>query len=280
MKKMKWIAVAMGCILLLGCILTGCSANEPVESASPSPAASVEATPEPTPEPTPTPTPEPEYRKIGTEGEGAFTVLITNNVGKDITGLEIKSSEDEAYSENLVSEGEVIAQGETVELYYMPEKAEDEAKETGEVSEETNEPEVETASGEANAEDVLFNISYDVRLTCADESVIDLYDFGFGDMDEAELCFDEESEVGYVTYISTETGETVNTKEAQVARKVQEEEEASESREDASGSSAKSEPAPQPVSEPAPQPDPAPQADTAPEQSVDDCLEENILWND
>lgn len=259
MKKNKIIIGAAAVIMAAGFLLNGCGAK-PEPSAEPTPEATVEATPAPTPEPTPTPTPE--YKIVGKAEDGAFEVLITNHVGQDIAGLAIKSSEDTEYPENLIPEGEVIKAEETVKLYYTPAKDQQAAETPAEPGEDER--------------DILYRASYDVRLTCADGTTIDLYDFGFEDMKEADILF--EDGVGFVKYVSVKNGEPVDTKEAQLAKKAQMEEDAKKeegksSGNDGGGSKGSSESTPKPAAKKTPEP--------APKQDVEGCLDEDdIVWND
>ena len=234
MNKIK--TVIMGTIIFVVCfVATGCGSTQ--ESVSENTSSTAVVTSVSTPESTPAPS----YRKIGTEGAKAYAVLITNKIGQKITGISIKSSDEKAYPDSIVTGEQPIEQGETVMLYYTPSS-------TGEGTESLSiDPKDESTA-------VSISVSYDIRLTCADESVMELYDFGFSDITEAELSF--EDGVAFTQYISKATGETVNTKEAQLAAKAKSEEAA---KKDAAKKSSSKKP-------------------KKPSQNPDDCLDDNIDW--
>ena len=228
---MKRIITFVLAILLVFTITACSSAPQPAASpteaptASPTPEPTPTPTPEPTPEPTPTPMPEPEYRKIGVEDEQTYVVLIKNNVGQDIIGISIKDSDDKEYPDNLVPESQSVKQDETVQLFY------------GNIARS-------------------YRPLVDMRLTFADESVAELYNFEYYDYDVivAELCF--EDGVAFVKYMN-EAGEEVNTKDAQLEATKKKEEQAA----------------------PKKTPKPTKKPKKKPSQNVDDCLDDNIAWN-
>ncbi|MDO4599575.1 MAG: hypothetical protein Q4B39_05105 [[Ruminococcus] gnavus] len=144
-----------------------------------------------------------EYQKIGVEAEGAFSVLIKNNMGSDITGIAIKTTAQTEYPANMMKSEEVWKNGDTVELFYTPDSS--------------SAPTAET--------DKAINVGYSVQLTLVDGRVVELTTFGFEDMEEkAELCF--EDEVGFVKYVSKTSGDEMSTKEQEINVKAQREAEA------------------------------------------------------
>ena len=255
MNKIKTVIIGtLVLVLCLGGLATGCSPVDAGKNETPAAVPSAPA-PEPSSEPLPESSePEPSYRKIGAEEEKAFSVIITNKTGQEITEIAVKSSEEKEYAGSLVPEGQSIAQDETVMLYYTP-------SDTGEGAESLAiDPEDEDTA-------VSLSVTYDIRLTCADESVVELHDFGFSDMTEAELHFADG--VAYTQYVSKATGETVNTKEAQMAEKAKREEAA------AKEEAAKKEAAKKEAAKKKTQKTPK-----KPSQNTDDCLDDNIDWND
>lgn len=159
-----------------------------------------------------------EYQKIGVEAEGAFSVLIKNNMGSDITGISLKTTAQTEYPANMLKSEEVWKNGDTVELFYTPDPS--------------SAPTAET--------DKAINVGYSVQLTLADGRVVELTTFGFEDMEEkAELCF--EDEVGFVKYVSKTSGDEMSTKEQEINVKAQREAEAQAQAEAAAAAQAQAE---------------------------------------
>lgn len=148
---------------------------------------------------------EKEYITIGTQSEGAYELLLTNHTGGEITELKIKVSSAQEFSENLMAAEIKIPDQETVRLYYAPPES----------AEEMN----EEASGR-----MLLRTTYDISLAYADGHTVDITGLGFDDMEEVELCF--EDEVGFVKYKSADSGEEISTKETALALKAQKDAEA------------------------------------------------------
>ncbi len=140
-----------------------------------------------------------EYPTIGTQAEGAFDILLKNNIGQDITALSVKLDTEQQYPENMLATDFVLKNGETAQWFYMPQEAE-------------TAPENET--------EFLLNPLYQVQVTAADASVYEISSFGFEDIEkEAELCL--EDDVLFIQYTSKESGSIVSTKEQEQAAKAQ-----------------------------------------------------------
>ena len=60
-----------------------------------------------------------ERKTIGEKTEDSKSLKLINKTGKEITVFETKSSSDEAYSENLLTDGDVIKKNENRILYYL-----------------------------------------------------------------------------------------------------------------------------------------------------------------
>lgn len=141
-----------------------------------------------------------EYQVIGNESEDAYNVLITNNMGQDITGIAIKTSDKENYPANMLKTDEVFKNGDKAELFY--------------VSESTDQNET------ANADEKALNIGYNIEITLADKTVYQLNTFDFDDIkEEVELCL--EDDVAFVKYISKTDDAEVSTKELELSVKAQ-----------------------------------------------------------
>ena len=122
-----------------------------------------------------------QYQVIGTEAEDAYDILLKNSIGQDVTGISVKTSEEEEYPANMLASDAVLKNGETAEWFYMPE----EAAETEGVGEK----------------DVALNVVYQVQITLADSTVYELSALGLDDIDKnAELCL--EDDVVFAKYTS------------------------------------------------------------------------------
>lgn len=144
-----------------------------------------------------------ELKSVGTKEDGCFEVQLANKTGQDITGVSIKSTDEENFPQSLLKEGDTFTKDEKRNLYYKaPEKTEA-ASETG------------AAASDAKA----LEPAYEVQLTFADKTTKVLHAFPFADIKEGELCLAED--VAYLKYSSVKTKEAVETKEAELAVKQQ-----------------------------------------------------------
>lgn len=142
-----------------------------------------------------------EYMVIGNENAEAFAILLKNGTGQDITAITVKTSDKAEYPASMMKSGETLKNGKTAKFFYTPEKTGDSAK-------------------GASDTDKLVNITYNMQVTLADGSVIELSSFGFEDIkEEAELCYEES--VGYIKYTSKTSGDSVSTKEQELGAKAQ-----------------------------------------------------------
>lgn len=136
---------------------------------------------------------------IGNKSQEALTFLLKNNMGKDITGVMIKTMEQAEYPANMLGEDGLFAQGQVAEVFYTPEES---------VSETETDKEI--------------NSIYQVKFIFADGSEAELSSLGIADIDgEAELLF--EDEVAFVSYKSKLVGNQVSTKEQELGAKAQRE---------------------------------------------------------
>ena len=276
-----------------------------------------------------------EYLIIGNKTDKAYDILLKNSTGQDITGIAIKTSDKTEYPANMMKSGDVLKKGETAELFYTPEEAAkdgtdaSEGKATGDTDAEEGKAAADTGktdktaaadtSGaddeEGNLADAAINLLYNVQVTLADGTKMELSSLGFEDIkEEAELCL--EDEVCFVKYVSKASGDSVSTKEQELGAKVQREaqaaaeqkaaeekaaaeakaaEEAKAAAEaQAAAQAAQQQPAPaapaasgggnysepvytEPAPAPEPAPEPAPAPETAPEQSSEGCLDPGEL---
>ena len=160
---------------------------------------------------------EPELKAIGQEDKEAFKVEVKNATGKNIKGVAIKLTDEDAYPENMLEEGDVFADQESRNLYYKaPEKNENE-----DVTEES-----ETTENDGTDDEKVLEQGYDVQLTFEDDSTAELHAFPFGDIEKGNLCYADD--VAYLTYTSIESKEQIDTKEAELAVKQAAEQKAAE----------------------------------------------------
>ena len=160
---------------------------------------------------------EPELKAIGQEDKEAFKVEVKNATGKNIKGVAIKLTDEDAYPENMLEEGDVFADQESRNLYYKAlEKNENE-----DVTEES-----ETTENDGTDDEKVLEQGYDVQLTFEDDSTAELHAFPFGDIEKGNLCYADD--VAYLTYTSIESKEQIDTKEAELAVKQAAEQKAAE----------------------------------------------------
>ena len=160
---------------------------------------------------------EPELIAIGQEDKEAFKVEVKNATGKNIKGVAIKLTDEDAYPENMLEEGDVFADQESRNLYYKAlEKNENE-----DVTEE-----FETTENDGTDDEKVLEQGYDVQLTFEDDSTAELHAFPFGDIEKGDLCYADD--VAYLTYTSIESKEQIDTKEAELAVKQAAEQKAAE----------------------------------------------------
>ena len=188
MKRLLMLFLMMG---LATTLLFGCSGEEEPEVVDVEvpivEEVEVEPEPEPQPEPEPEPQPELELQVIGTEEEGAYEVLLTNNTGYDIVGFSIRTNLEYDFDGNLLLAGEVFPAGETAILFYLP--ADDE-----------------------QAEDIPFeiNVEYLVRIVLEDDREFILNSFPIDDAHE-EIILSIYEDVAFVEFESISLGELVST---------------------------------------------------------------------
>ena len=126
-------------------------------------------------------------------------------------------TDEDAYPENMLEEGDVFADQESRNLYYKAlEKNENE-----DVTEES-----ETTENDGTDDEKVLEQGYDVQLTFEDDSTAELHAFPFGDIEKGDLCYADD--VAYLTYTSIESKEQIDTKEAELAVKQAAEQKAAE----------------------------------------------------
>ena len=141
-----------------------------------------------------------EEKTIGEKTEGAYEIKLTNSTGQDITGVTIKTSNEESYPANMLKTDDSFAKDETRTLYYKPS--------------ETAAASTATETGKE------LPVEYTIQLTFADKSTLELHAFPFDGPEDAEILLQDK--VAYITY--EQDGKEVSTLEAEKAVKTQAEE--------------------------------------------------------
>lgn len=129
------------------------------------------------------------YQVIGTESADASRLLLTNHTGEAITGFTVKASTEAEFPANMMEADKKIGNDETVCLYYAP-------------------PETDAAESSSGK---MLRTTYEFSISNEGGREIRMPGLLFDDMEAAELCF--EDEVGFVRYVSVNTGEEITTKE-------------------------------------------------------------------
>ena len=145
-------------------------------------------------------------KNIGTEsdGENVYKVVLENKTGKDIVGFSIKDSSMTEFPENMLEENDIFENDEKRNLFYDATSA------------------VKAAENQETGEDgsaKVLNPQMDIQLTFEDQTSLILTAFPFGDVEEAQICL--EDEVAFVQYESLASEELVSTKEAELRIKTE-----------------------------------------------------------
>lgn len=144
-----------------------------------------------------------ELKTIGTEEKATFKVTLKNSTKKEITGVSVKLTDDEAYPENMLKSGDTFkAEESRILCYTKPESK------TAEESQKTD-----------SKDEKVLEQGYDIQLTFADNTTAELHSFPFEDIEEGEVLYSDD--VAYITYTSVKTKEKMDTKEAELAVKAQ-----------------------------------------------------------
>lgn len=136
-------------------------------------------------------------KTIGSESADAHRVLLTNHTGEAITAFSVKASSDAEFPENMMEADLKIGNEETVCLYYAPSQAEG----------------AQSSSGK------MLRTTYEFSVTNESGREIRIAGLMFDDIQEAELCF--EDGVGFIRYVSVNSGEEISTKEMALSLQAQ-----------------------------------------------------------
>lgn len=246
MKKRSILALTLSLTLALSMFLGGCGSAE--TSSEEAKAAEEE-------------TEEEVLKNIGTEAEGEniYKVVLENKTGKDIVGFSIKDSSMTEYPASMLETGDVFADGEKRNLFYDSASAVEAAE----------------AQAAASGEDTkALEPQMDIQLTFDDQTSLVLSAFPFGDVEEAQICL--EDEVAFIEYESLASKETMSTKEAELTVKA-EAEAAAAAQAQAEAEAAAAAQA-QAQAEAARQQQAAQQQQTAPSTSGDGCVNGGLVY--
>lgn len=192
-------------ILLGGCSAPASQSETQVETTTTEETTVPETTiPETTIPPT-TVDPDSLLKVIGTEqaGAGIYRLKLTNKTGGVIQSIRIKSDVEPEYGESI-SGSEEFTLEETRILYY----------DSNTIPETTVEESLESEGAETEAEEII-SMGYSVLLSMADGAEYELHGFPFGDIAEGEIHVSDN--VAYLTYVSLNSGQPVDTKESELA---------------------------------------------------------------
>ena len=208
--KMKKKMMVMVCAFTMG--MTMVSAGAPVFAEAQEAAAGEDAAAEQ--EEAAAEEKEEEVKYIGTHEEGDCEIQVTNCTGRNIKGMDIKLNDEETYETHLLEEGDVFGYDEVRIFCFKPEREEEEAADAADESAEEKEAaEEETEAAEEEKE--LPAKSYDILITFEDDgTTVEIHTFPFDDMEVGEIRAADG--VGYLTYISLESKEPVDTKEVEL----------------------------------------------------------------
>ena len=131
-----------------------------------------------------------EYMTVGNEEGAAFSVILKNTIGKDITGIAVKSSSETEYPVNMMKENETWKNNEEVKLFYAPVTSDDQTEAT----------------------------MFSMKLTCVDQSVYEVMALDFNAVEKASICCDDSIPIVYLEY-KDKDGNKISTKEQEIAVK-------------------------------------------------------------
>ena len=149
-----------------------------------------------------------ERKAIGEKEEGSAAITLTNETGRDISAFRIRSTEESDFSDNMMEEGDVFADGESRIFFYAPEIAEEQEY----TEEDFAAADAKDGTEEDLPDDKVLTVGYDIQITFADDdSTAEINAFPFEGMEEGAIR--AEDGVAFLVYADKNTGEEVNTKE-------------------------------------------------------------------
>ena len=149
-----------------------------------------------------------ELKAIGEKEEGSAAITLTNETGRDISAFRIRSTEESDFSDNMMEEGDVFADGESRIFFYTPEIAEEQEF----TEEDFAAADAKDGTEEDLPDDKVLTVGYDIQITFADDdSTAEINAFPFEGMEEGKVR--AEDGVAFLVYTDKNTGEEVNTKE-------------------------------------------------------------------
>lgn len=162
-------------------------------------------------------------KNIGNEadGENIYKVVLENKTGKDIVGFSIKDSSMTEFPANMLEENDVFENDEKRNLFYDATSAIEA---------------VENQATEEDSSEKALTPQMDIQLTFGDQTSLVLNAFPFGDVEEAQICL--EDEVAFIQYDSLASEEMVSTKEAELKIKAEAEAAAAQAQAEAEAAAA------------------------------------------
>ena len=136
---------------------------------------------------------------MGNPSESALSIQVNNETGSDITSIQIKADNQEEFSANLIPDGIVFHQGDSVDFYYEPSQEENDAT------------------------------TYQVKVSLSGKGEFLLTEFPLRDMKKSVTIHSTKGVV-FIKYISLATDEQVSTLNTELEEKKKRDEEEEERR--------------------------------------------------
>ncbi len=155
---------------------------------------------------------------IGQESPDTANLLIENETGRSIVGIQVKAVDATDLGPNVMAEDQVWDNGLVADVFFdgvaAPSQDLDasEGEATSSGAQEADASESGEASDDASAEEVLLSPVYDVHITYQDETTSDLHQLNLASLMSAEnvmLRIDPASGITYLTYV--QNGEEAST---------------------------------------------------------------------
>lgn len=195
--KVKHMMLILGTVMAV--TLAGCGFSDSVAEVTPTPA----ATPTPTEVPvtvTPVPTSTPAPKVIGVKTSQAKYIYLTNKLQDNIREIYLMKSGGEEWGKNLIPSESMVKAAEQVQMFYT---ADSTSTENVSDSSESTEESADTTTA----------VLYDMKIVTAKGDAYQIYSIDLGDMEKADLSYDEEISSAYLSYTSLSDKSEKNTKD-------------------------------------------------------------------
>lgn len=178
-------------LLCAGCVLGSCGKQEEKKVAPKETAKEVKEETEK----------EEKLQSVGNKSTKVCHILMTNETGKNITGLAVKRLDETEYPANMLKSEQKIEDKEKFDFYYT-------------AKEEKYNSENEGKEQNSELADAVIKPTYSLQVSFEDKTVVELSSFAIEDMEETVLCF--ENDVYFFKYRSVSEKTEVTTKEMEL----------------------------------------------------------------